>query len=62
MDDARDNGQFITSVQVSAVVRSESGTINFTLGLSSAENHIEGGTLTTSSTTYVTLSGDGLWV
>jgi len=57
MDDARDNGQFITSVQVSAVVRSESGTITFTLGLSSADNLIEGSTLSTSSTSYVTLSG-----
>lgn len=57
LDDARDNGQFITSVQVSAVVRSESGTINFTLGLSTADNLIEGSTLSTSSTTYVTLSG-----
>ncbi|WDT74563.1 MAG: fibronectin type III domain-containing protein [Candidatus Manganitrophus sp.] len=57
MDDAQDNGQFITQVQVSAVVRSESGTINFTLGLSSADNHIEGSVLSTSSTSYVTLSG-----
>ncbi|MCG3116481.1 MAG: fibronectin type III domain-containing protein [Candidatus Manganitrophus sp. SA1] len=57
MDDAQDNGQFITQVQVSAVVKSESGTINFTLGLSSADNHIEGSVLSTSSTSYVTLSG-----
>ncbi|MBI3804504.1 MAG: fibronectin type III domain-containing protein [Nitrospirae bacterium] len=57
LDDARSNGQFITSVQVSAIVRSESGTINFTLGLSTADNLIEGSVLSTSSTTYTTLSG-----
>ena len=57
LDDPRNNGQFITSVQVFAVARAESGTINFTLGLSSADNLIEGSVLSTSSTTYATFSG-----
>ena|GEM_PF-3608945 len=57
LDNPRANGQYITSVQVSAVVRAESGTINFTLGLSIADNLVEGSGLSTSSTSYVTLDG-----
>jgi hypothetical protein len=57
LDDPKYNGQFITSVQVKAVARHESGAANFTLGVYTVAEIAESATLTTTSTTYATYSG-----
>jgi hypothetical protein len=57
LDNPNPNGQFITSVQVKAVARHESGAANFTLGIYTVAEIAESATLTTTSTTYATYSG-----